>query len=280
MTHQPPQPPPSEPQPPRGPGSQPGGRQQPGPPPGQQYPPPSSQPWPPQQPTYRPPPPAQRRKRRGWMIALTVFGGILVIGAIGNAVSKPTPAAKTSSASHAAAATASHSSSPPVTACSGQHWPHRVPRVIGRTLGSAGHGVLLCFNVVAAYALGDHHDVTNDPANTAREWVIGRIHPAPGTLVHAKTPITLYVRRSPQFVPAPSSPPVASPAPPPSPASPPSPAPASSAPPGCYPLSNGGNCYEPGEYCRASDQGVTGVAGDGESIICEENNGLRWEPTG
>jgi hypothetical protein len=35
---------------------------------------------------------------------------------------------------------------------------------------------------------------------------------------------------------------------------------------------------EPGEYCRDSDQGVTGVAGDGESIICEDNDGLRWEP--
>lgn len=55
---------------------------------------------------------------------------------------------------------------------------------------------------------------------------------------------------------------------------------ATSAPPqaGCYPLTNGGNCYEPGEYCRSSDHGVTGVAGDGETIKCEYNNGWRWEP--
>jgi hypothetical protein len=59
-------------------------------------------------------------------------------------------------------------------------------------------------------------------------------------------------------------------------AAPPPPAPA--APAGCHPLSNEGTCYEPGEFCRASDQGVTGVAGDGEAIICENNNGLRWEP--
>jgi len=54
--------------------------------------------------------------------------------------------------------------------------------------------------------------------------------------------------------------------------------PASKAPASCYPLTNGGNCYEPGEYCRNSDHGVHGVAGDGEAIVCEDNNGWRWEP--
>jgi surface rod structure-forming protein G len=48
--------------------------------------------------------------------------------------------------------------------------------------------------------------------------------------------------------------------------------------PSCYPLTNGGNCYEPGEYCRTSDYGTSGVAGDGESITCEDNDGWRWEP--
>src|ERR1035438_3839070 len=48
---------------------------------------------------------------------------------------------------------------------------------------------------------------------------------------------------------------------------------------GCYPLSNEGTCYEPGEYCRASDHGASGVAGDGERITCEDNDGWRWEPT-
>jgi hypothetical protein len=66
----------------------------------------------------------------------------------------------------------------------------------------------------------------------------------------------------------------------PTPASPPSPAPAP--PPAtaasCYPLSDEGTCYEPGEFCRDDDHGVTGVAGDGETIICEDNDGWRWEP--
>ena len=50
------------------------------------------------------------------------------------------------------------------------------------------------------------------------------------------------------------------------------------APTACYPLTNSGGCYEPGEFCRASDHGMSGVAGDGEAIICEYNNGWRWEP--
>ena len=54
---------------------------------------------------------------------------------------------------------------------------------------------------------------------------------------------------------------------------PPSPAPAA-----CHPLTNGGRCYEAGEDCRNSDHGVSGVAGDGESITCEDRNGWRWEP--
>lgn len=49
---------------------------------------------------------------------------------------------------------------------------------------------------------------------------------------------------------------------------------------GCRPLSDEGTCYEPGEFCRTSDHGVTGVAGDGEAIACEDDSGWwRWEPT-
>jgi hypothetical protein len=56
------------------------------------------------------------------------------------------------------------------------------------------------------------------------------------------------------------------------------PAAAPSTPTGCYPRTNGGNCYQPGEYCRNSDHGMSGVAGDGERITCEDNDGWRWEP--
>jgi hypothetical protein len=58
---------------------------------------------------------------------------------------------------------------------------------------------------------------------------------------------------------------------------PPAPRP-STAPASCYPLSNEGTCYEPGEFCRKSDHGESGVAGDGKAIKCEDNDGWRWEP--
>jgi hypothetical protein len=60
------------------------------------------------------------------------------------------------------------------------------------------------------------------------------------------------------------------------------PAPSSSAAPapaGCYPKTPSGNCYEPGEYCPTSDAGMTGVAGDGKTIICELESGrYHWHP--
>jgi hypothetical protein len=68
-----------------------------------------------------------------------------------------------------------------------------------------------------------------------------------------------------------SAPPVA--APPATAPAPPQPTAAS-----CHPLSDEGTCYEPGEFCRDDDHGVTGVAGDGETIVCEDNDGWRWEP--
>jgi hypothetical protein len=75
--------------------------------------------------------------------------------------------------------------------------------------------------------------------------------------------------------PAPPQPPQPAPPPPPSPAPPPPPPTKAS----CHPLSNEGTCYEPGEFCRDSDHGVTGVAGDGETITCADNDGWRWEPS-
>jgi hypothetical protein len=49
-------------------------------------------------------------------------------------------------------------------------------------------------------------------------------------------------------------------------------------PTGCYPIASTGSCYEPGEFCPTADYGMTGVVGDGEPIVCEDNNGLRWGP--
>ena len=45
----------------------------------------------------------------------------------------------------------------------------------------------------------------------------------------------------------------------------------------CYPLTDSGKCYEPGEYCRDDDHGVSGIDGDGDPIKCGDNDGWRWE---
>jgi hypothetical protein len=50
------------------------------------------------------------------------------------------------------------------------------------------------------------------------------------------------------------------------------------APAGCHPLTNSGNCYQPGEFCRATDHGASGIDDDGNPIVCRDNNGWRWEP--
>jgi phosphatidylserine/phosphatidylglycerophosphate/cardiolipin synthase-like enzyme len=46
---------------------------------------------------------------------------------------------------------------------------------------------------------------------------------------------------------------------------------------GCFPIDDEGGCYEPGEYCRDDDHGMTGRAGDGKTIVCEDDNGWNWE---
>jgi hypothetical protein len=59
--------------------------------------------------------------------------------------------------------------------------------------------------------------------------------------------------------------------------SPPAP-PTTAAPVGCHPTSAAGNCYRAGEFCSDADHGLTGTDGSGAAIICENNNGYRWEP--
>jgi hypothetical protein len=92
-------------------------------------------------------------------------------------------------------------------------------------------------------------------------------HPAPAPTAPAHTqPATT----APANTPPPYTPPATT-----APAAPPSTA---AAPAACTPKTNGGNCYEPGEFCRAADHGVSGIAGDGETITCTDNDGWRWEP--
>lgn len=53
--------------------------------------------------------------------------------------------------------------------------------------------------------------------------------------------------------------------------------PAPSATASCYPLTDSKKCYAPGQYCRNTDHGKSGIAGNGQRIVCKDQNGWRWE---
>ncbi|HWD09223.1 MAG TPA: hypothetical protein VHA57_09025 [Actinomycetota bacterium] len=105
------------------------------------------------------------------------------------------------------------------------------------------------------------------PASASPQGVAATTPPL-GSVAPARTPAPAVVHTTAPTVPAvpattvPAAPPATSAAP----------------APACTPLSDSGTCYEPGEYCRTSDHGEQGVAGDGKTIVCEDNNGWRWEP--
>jgi hypothetical protein len=122
-------------------------------------------------------------------------------------------------------------------------------------------GAVGCGNAAAGYtpAGPSAHDAATPAAS----------RPSP-----TRTPTATHAP-APAAAPAPAQ----TPSPPPAPAPVPPPPAASTAPAaGCYPLSDEGTCYEPGEFCRDDDHGTTGVAGDGETIECEDNDGWRWVP--
>lgn len=103
-----------------------------------------------------------------------------------------------------------------------------------------------------------------------RNWLVAyRRYAAPRPEPRTPAPSPTHSAPPPSAAPPSAAPPTAAPSPS---SAPPSPA--------CYPLSSSGHCYEPGEFCSDADHGQSGVAGDGEAIICEDNNGWRWEPAG
>jgi hypothetical protein len=51
---------------------------------------------------------------------------------------------------------------------------------------------------------------------------------------------------------------------------------ASTAPASCYPLNAKGKCFEPGQFCPKADHGLSGLAGDGEAIVCVDVNSWAW----
>ena len=125
---------------------------------------------------------------------------------------------------------------------------------------------------------------------TASRNSVASVTPTPTEQLASNSPVSTSTP-TPTTTPTPTPTPTATPAPAPPPQAPPPPAQAPPPPPpaapppppppvpaNCYPLTNAGNCYEPGEFCRTSDHGKTGRAGNGETIICQNKNGWRWEP--
>ena len=158
---------------------------------------------------------------------------------------------------------------------------------ISKTPGLAIAVVLVALTATVAgltFAGGSHASASQPPTPAASTQAPDTHAPAAHTPVshapamHAPKPATVTQAPATQ-APTPAAP---SPSPTITHSAAPPPAPATSAaappPPSCSPLTNGGNCYEPGEYCRNSDHGMYGVAGDGERFACEDNNGWRWEP--
>jgi hypothetical protein len=137
-----------------------------------------------------------------------------------------------------------------------------------------GSGTIFVIVHKTTYALLSGHT----PKRLPKQYGMGTITQVcgvSGAVTGSAAPATTATTAAPAPPPTtttttPPPPPTTAPAPPP---------PTTAAPASCHPLTDGGNCYAPGEYCRDSDHGMTGVAGNGETVTCEDNNGWRWEPT-
>jgi outer membrane biosynthesis protein TonB len=99
--------------------------------------------------------------------------------------------------------------------------------------------------------------------------------PAPVTTV-APAPPPPVVAPAPNPAPAPAPNPAPAPAPNPAPA----PAPQAPAVAGSAPILRppSGGYYRAGEFCPKADAGLTTQDAQGRTLICTQNNGLRWEP--
>jgi hypothetical protein len=138
--------------------------------------------------------------------------------------------------------------------------PPRRKRHLLRNI-NAGLGALIVLLVVIILA-------TNKSNTPAAATSLSSPGPSPtNSIVSTPAPTpTLTLTTAPPTLPAttaPAAPPVTAAAPPAA---------------ACSPRTSSGNCYKPGEFCPKSDHDASGVAGDGENITCENNDGWRWEP--
>jgi hypothetical protein len=226
-----------------------------------------------------PPPPQPPRKswparHKVWTAVIGVVGVLVVLVVIGSVAgspeSKPTASVGTPSASTRAPSPTPTTSPPPALLTGTASVTRKHPKT-GSTVGvqvSTAPGARI--TVVAHFEAGDREKTARADATGQHTFWFPLGSAPPGIRV----PVTVRVSAHGQkrftrvsFTPRQPPPPPA-----------PKPTTAPPAPSGCYPTTSSGNCYEPGEFCPHADAGMSGIAGNGEAIICEDNNGLRWEP--
>jgi hypothetical protein len=240
--------------------------------------PPTLPPRPPQQ----PPPPQPPRKswparHKVWTGIIGVVGILVVLGVIGAIAgppkSKPTASVGTPPASSSPAASPTPTASPPPapltsTASVTQKHPKTGTKVGVQVSTTPGARI----TVVAQFEAGDSEKTARADATGLHTFWFPLGSAPPGIRVMVTVRVSAHGQKrltTVWFTPRQPPPPPA-----------PKPTTAAPAPPSsCYPTTSSGNCYEPGEFCPHADAGMSGIAGNGEAIICEDNNGLRWEPT-
>jgi len=198
----------------------------------------------------------------------------VVLGAVGCASTNHT--APPSAAATSLAPTATASATPtlaPLTAAASVTGKHPIIGTnVGVLVSTMPNARIV---VVARFSAGDREETARADATGLRTFWFPTASAMPGYQVEVDVHVYAHgQKRSSRIWFTPRQRPLPPPPPPPAPAPSHSVAP----PAGCYPRASSGNCYEPGEFCPHADAGMSGVAGNGEAIICENNNGLRWEP--
>lgn len=238
-----------------------------------------------------------KRERRAWIIGLSVFAALLALGVAVDVFSAPAPATKTAAAAATPwpdpAAPSCHQQVTGWQASAGQAYfrkakasAARVARLARAHQAAAlrrdGAGLAAAARQAAAHSLpscldshGYYRAALADLSAAARAAARGRSN---AVLRWVRAARQLMAKVEHELAPAHRSHHRTAARPGPS-----SPGRAATPGPGatarrCYPLSSEGNCYAPGEPCRAADLGVAGIAGNGQTIVCEHTNGLRWVP--
>lgn len=244
-------------------------------------PPPGQPPPGPGGPSWQPPPPQPPRKswparHKVWTAIIGVVGVLMVLGVIGTVAgppkSKPTASMGTPPASSSPAPSPTPTTSPPPAPLTSTASVTRKHPMTGTTVGvqvSTAPGARI--TVVAHFEAGNREKTARADATGLHTFWFPVGSAPPGIRVMVTVRVSAHGQKrlaSVWFTPR-------QPPPPPAPkttTAPPAP------PSSCHPTTSSGNCYEPGEFCPHADAGMSGIAGNGEAIICEDNNGLRWEP--